>query len=256
MRHLRVCIYGSTDLGGTPTEFISTLAYKILDSMEAVIVTGGFHHSNLNPTATSTDVAALKGARRYAEDHGVPLRDCYEAWVPDPTLDDRPDIKGAVRLTQADDVTLRVIAGRTPLGRRLAMVAGVDMVVTISGKVHTEVVVEQAVELGVPVLPIPFAGGDSEALLKKYYKRIAAAFAERALDRCVDELNRWTTSDLEKGAAAVVDLIRTAKVGKCLVLLPYDDKHKLLYESTIEPAIAKHMIPVRLDDVPRSEAIY
>src|SRR5215213_3599821 len=82
MRHLRVCIYGSTDLGGTPTEFISTLAYKILDSMEAVIVTGGFHHSNLNPTATSTDVAALKGARRYAEDHGVPLRDCYEAWVP------------------------------------------------------------------------------------------------------------------------------------------------------------------------------
>ena len=133
--------------------------------------------------------------------------------------------------------------------------AGVDMVVTISGKVHTEVVVEQAVELGIPVLPIPFAGGDSEALLKKYYKRIAAAFKEGALDRCVDELNRWTTTDLEKGAAAVVDLISTAKVGKCLVLLPYDDEHKLLYNSTIEPAIAKHMIPVRLDHLPRSEAI-
>jgi len=249
-------MYGSTDLGGTPTEFISTLAYRILDSMEAVIVTGGFHHSNQSPTATSTDVAALKGARRYAEDHGVPLTDCYEAWVPDPTLDARPDIRGAVRLTQADGVTLRVMAGRTPLGRRLAMVAGVDMVVTISGKVHTEVVVEQAVELGIPVLPIPFAGGDSEALLNKYYKRIAAGFQEGALDKCVDELNKWTTSDLEKGAAAVVDLIRTAKVGKCLVLLPYDDEHKLLYKSTIEPAIAKHMIPVRLDHLPRSEAIY
>jgi nucleoside 2-deoxyribosyltransferase len=256
MRHLRVCMYGSTDLGGTPTEFISKLAYKILDSMEAVIVTGGFHHSHQSPHATSTDVAALIGARRYAEDHGVPLKECYEAWIPDPTLDDRPDIKGAVRLTEEEGVTLRIMSGRTPLGRRLAMVAGVDMVVTISGKVHTEVVVEQAVELGIPVLPIPFAGGDSEALLNKYYKRIAAAFEDGALDTCVDELNRWTTTDLEKGAAAVIDLIRTAKVGKCLVLLPYDDEHKLLYKSTIEPAIAKHMIPVRLDHLPRSEAIY
>lgn len=256
MRQLRVCIYGGTDLTGTPTEFISTLAYKILESMEAVIVTGGFRHSNQNPTAVSTDVAALNGARRYAEDHQIPLKDCYEAWVPEPTLDARPDVGGAVRMTQADGITVRVMAGRTSLGRRLAMVAGVDMVITIAGRVHTEVVVEQAVELGIPLLPIPIARGDSETLLKKYYKRIAAGFGEGALDKCVDELNRWAPSDLEKGASAVVDLMQSAKVGKCLVLLPYDDKHNLLYKSTIEPAIAKHMIPVRLDHLPRSEAIY
>ena len=57
-------------------------------------------------------------------------------------------------------------------------------------------------------------------------------------------------------AAAVVDLIRTAKVGRCLVLLPYDDQHNNLYISAIEPAVARHMIPVRLDRLPRSEAIY
>jgi hypothetical protein len=255
MRNLRVCIYGSTDLQGTPTEFISTLAYRILDSMEAVIVTGGFRHSHRSPTATSTDAAALKGARRYAEEHGVPLSDCFEGWIPDPSLDERPDIGGAVRMTQADGITLRVMAGRTSLGRRLAMVAGVDMVVTISGRVHTEVVVEQAVELGIPVLPIPIAGGDSEALLNKYYKRIAAGFEEGALDTCLDNLSNWT-SDLDNAAAAVVALLQTAKVGKCLVLIPYDDEHKLLYRTTIEPAITKHMIPVRLDHLPRSEAIY
>ena len=174
MRHLRVCIYGGTNLKGTPPELISTLAYTILSSMEAVIVTGGFKHSNEEPDAISTDVAALKGARRYAEEHGVSLKECYEAWVPDPSLDDRSDVKGAVRLTEKEGITLRVIAGRTPLGRRLAMVAGVDMVITISGRVHTEVVVEQAVELGIPVLPIPVADGDSEKLLKKYHTRIAA----------------------------------------------------------------------------------
>src|SRR5437879_1901372 len=137
MRRVRVCIYGGTDLQGTPVAFISALAYKILDSMPAVIVTGGFLHSNEKPTAVSTDVAALKGARKYAEQCGIDLKECYEAWIPEPSLDSRPDVKGAVRMTEQDGITVRVMTGRTPLGRRLAMVAGVDLVVTISGKQHT-----------------------------------------------------------------------------------------------------------------------
>lgn len=87
MRRVRVCIYGGTDLQGTPAEFISALAYRILDSTPAVIVTGGFLHSNKKPKAVSTDVAALRGARRYANEHGIDLRDCYEAWIPEPSLD-------------------------------------------------------------------------------------------------------------------------------------------------------------------------
>jgi hypothetical protein len=44
-------------------------------------------------------------------------------------------------MTEKHCITVRVMTGRTALGRRLAMVAGVDMVVTICGKLHTEVVV-------------------------------------------------------------------------------------------------------------------
>ena len=257
MRPMRVCIYGGTDLQETPTEFISALAYKILDSMPAKIVTGGFLHSNEKPNAVSTDVAALEGARRYAnEHHQIDLKDCFEAWIPDPSLDKRPDVKGAVRMTEMDGITLRVMTGRTPLGRRLAMVAGVDMVVTISGKQHTEVVVEQALELGLPVLPIPDAGGDSRDLLVKYRERIAAGFDPGALDKCLGEVAKVIDSHPDVAARAVVDLIQTAKVGRCLVLFPYDEQHNGLYISTIEPAVARHMIPVRLDRLPRSEAIY
>jgi hypothetical protein len=135
-------------------------------------------------------------------------------------------------------------------------VAGVDMVVTISGRYHTEVVVEQALELGVPVLPIPDAGGDSMDLLRKYRSRIAASFDPGALDKCLGVVSKAIDSDPETAAIAVVDLIQTAKVGRCLVLFPYDDQHNRLYASTIEPAVASHMIPVRLDRLPRSEAIY
>lgn len=256
MRRVRVCVYGGTDLQGAPTGFISALAYKILDSMPAVIVTGGFLHSNKKPKAVSTDAAALDGARRYANECGISLKECYEAWIPEPRLDSRPDVEGAVRMTETAGITVRVMTGRTPLGRRLAMVAGVDLVVTISGKKHTEVVVEQALELGVPVLPIPDAGGDSRDLLIKYRKRIAASFDPGALDRCLDEVSKAIDSAPATAATAVVNLIRTAKVGRCLVLLPYDEQHNNLYNSSIDPAVARHMIPVRLDRLPRSEAIY
>ncbi len=40
------------------------------------------------------------------------------------------------------------------------------------------------------------------------------------------------------------------------MLTPYGGEHDRLYTSTIEPAIARHMIPVRLDRLPKSEAIH
>jgi hypothetical protein len=256
MRRVRVCIYGGTDLQGTPTNFISALAFRILDSMPAIIVSGGFRNSYKKPLAVSTDVAALRGAERYAALRRVDLKECYEAWIPEPSLDARPDVQGAKRLSEDDGITLRVMTGRTPLGRRLAMVAGVDLVVTISGRQHTEVVVEQALELGVPVLPIPNAGGDSKDLLNRYRERIGSGFEAGALERCLHEITQTIDNDVELAAGAVVRLIQTAKVGRCLVLIPYDDAHNTLYTSTVEPAIARHMIPIRLDRLPKSEAIY
>jgi hypothetical protein len=256
MRHIRICIYGGTDLKGAPIGFISTLAHEILNSMPAVIVTGGFLHSGESPAAVSTDLAALRGAKSYADEHSVELRECFEAWIPEPKLDSRPDVQGAVRMSESDGITIRVMAGRTPLGRRLAMVEGVDMVVTISGSQHTEVVGEQALELGLPILPIPNAGGDSEALLRNHKDRIAANFDPGSLDRCLGAISAKINNDPRGAAAAVVDLLRTAKIGRCLVLTPYDDEHDILYKSVIEPAVARHMIPVRLDRLPSSEAIY
>src|ERR1041385_2124192 len=108
MRPLRVCIYGGTNLKGTPTDFISELAYQILDSMCAVIVTGGFRYTTDKANAISTDVAALRGAERYAHENGVRLQDCFQAWVPEPDKDDHRD---SVRMTSAEGMTVHVMDG-------------------------------------------------------------------------------------------------------------------------------------------------
>jgi len=256
MRRLRVCIYGGTDLQGRPTEFISALAYEVLDRMGAVIVTGGFFHSVDKPHAISTDRAALDGARRYSEEHTTELKNCYQAWVPEPTLDSRPDVGGVIRMTETLGITVSRVRGKTPLGRRLAMVRGVDLVVTISGRQHTEVVGEQALELGIPFFPIPNAAGDSEGLLKAYRERIAAGFEPGALGECLRRLDATINHQPGLAAQAVVALLQTAKVGRCLVLLPYDAEHEDIYRSTIEPAVSEQMMPLRLDQLPKSDAIY
>jgi hypothetical protein len=110
--------------------------------------------------------------------------------------------------------------------------------------------------LGIPVFPIPHAGGDSKDLFGKYHDRIAAFFAPGAVDRCINELNQKIKSDEQAAAKATVELIQTAKIGTCLVLFPYDTLHNELYTSTIEPAISKHMVAMRLEHLSRSEAIY
>ncbi len=256
MRTIRVCIYGGTDLQGTPTAFVSALAYEILDKMGALIVTGGFRHSVNQPDAVSTDMAALDGARQYSKDHDTDLKNCYEAWVPEPTLDRRTDVGGVIRMTEELGITVSQVRGTTPLGRRLAMVRGVDLVVTISGRRHTEVVGEQALELGIPFLPIPNAGGDSMNLLTSHRQQIAARFNPGALETCLRRINETMGHEPRLAAQAVVALLQTARVGRCLVLLPYDPEHDEIYNSILEREVSKHMFPVRLDQLPKSDAIY
>lgn len=107
MRPLRVCIYGGTDLQGMNPGFVETLAREILRELpKSVIVTGGFKCSTRHPHAVSTDTSALEGARRYSEEAGVPLQNAFEACVPEPHLDNRPDVGGAVRMTKGDGVRL------------------------------------------------------------------------------------------------------------------------------------------------------
>ena len=257
MRDIRVCIYGGRNLSGVHAELISTLAYRLLEQKTFVIVTGGLLRVNSEPGAVTTDSSALHGARLYADQHKEDLSTCFEAWVPDPTLESRVDDKGAVRMSDRDGVTVRVMTGRTPLGRRLALVEGVNAVVTISGKRHTELIVEQALDLGVPVLPIALAGGDSEELLRNFRGDIAARFDRTAFERCMERLPAHYSQDFDPQAAtsAIVDVMRTARLRKCLVLLPYDKFHNALYNSTLKPVVGKHMYPVRLDHLPKSEAI-
>jgi len=194
--------------------------------------------------------AALVGARRVAEARSTELSSVFEAWLPDPRSD-----KAGTRMSSDLGITIRELPGRTALGRRLSMVSGVDVVITFTGRANTALVLEQAIELGVPALPIAATGGASRDVYKAYQDRIEAAFAPGAVRRCFDALAKHGLDD-PGSVAAVAEVIRSARVGRRLVLQPYRASDEMLYTSTLRPEIEKEMIAVRLKDVAGSQQIY
>lgn len=251
-RPLRILLYGSTSAKRTPVGLVEAVAEKALLTLpNARIITGGFK----DPTAISTDVAALHGAQRAATALHRELSDCYEALVPDHRLDDRTDGERGRRMDQADGITVREIPGRTPLGRRLSMVREVDMVVTFAGSSHTESVLEQAIELGVPLLPIVATGGASAEAFRNHYVAIEAMFEQRAV-QVMAESNAIAEKRYCDAADEVVAALRTARVGRCLVLQPYDHAGDEFYERHIKPAVEALMFPVRLKEIASSPEIY
>ncbi len=250
MRKPRVCIYGGTALPEPAPAFVTELACTILKKSPSVIVTGGFLHFADSADALSTDLAALKGARKHARAAGVSLRDCFEAWLPEPHLDRNRERGGVARMSEEEHgITVRKMGQKSPLGRRLAMVHDVDVVVTIGGKRHTNEVLEQAMELNVPALPLAFAGGDSREFWKLYRDSVVKWFSLSAEDiQFLEGLKpAAVAARLPETARTVADLVARARVGRCLVLLPFDEVHDTLFRDVIEPAVESVMICDRLD---------
>lgn len=256
MRKRRVCIYGGTALPDVAQAFIARLAYEVLRSTPSEIVTGGFVHFKDEPHKTSTDSAALEGAREYAAEHGVPPADCFSAWLPEPGLD-RREKGGIQRMREADGVNIRWMGQRSALGRRLAMVHEVDMVVTIAGKRHTNELLEQALELDRPALPMAFCNGDSKDFWDEYVSTITRWFSLSPDDVAylgalsIDSVK----ASLHETAARVAAIANKAKIGRCLVLLPYDRVDDEFYNRVVRPAVESVMMCDRLDHRPSSEAI-
>lgn len=250
-RKLRICIYGSTDAEPKLEDFVAQLTNTILKELPSVIISGGVKRNlKVKEGKGSVDLAVLKGARKYAEemkDKGVKLKDCFAAWVPDPSRTTRPHI---VCMSEDDGVTVKVLKQRSDLGRRLRMIRDIDLLVTVRGKTHTETVLEQALETNTPAFPLWFSGGDSKKFWNQYKQEIHSWFPALS-DIIISKINRFrlesSCGEHKEIIQLIIGVLASARVSRCLVLLPFDDEHNRLYDEVVKPAIEQLMIAVRLD---------
>lgn len=173
----RILIYGGTELSAAESFFIVSLTYTLLTRIDAVIVTGGFLYSENLPGAVSTDFCVLQGALKYAAEQKIEVKDCLETWLPDREAENDPQKKRAERFSEG---TVKELKGQSAQARRFSMVRGVDVLLTVKGRKHTAMILDFALTINKPALPLAFTGGDSRLFYSDHSDRVKEWFAVEA----------------------------------------------------------------------------
>lgn len=233
----RIAIYGGTNLPPTIVKFVGRLTRRLLAFPDVVIVSGGFAHYKGHSDRKSVDAAVAEEAQKRVAPEEIAAR--FETWLPKPR--DR-------RLVERFECgTVRAITG-SPQARRFAIVNGVDAIVTIVGEGNTKTVLELALAIRKPVLPVAFTGGDSQRIWKG--SRDALTSGLRLDQRTIRRLERIPggPADRDRLADDVARGAHEAAERRCLVLMPFGRGHDGFYSRVLRPAIEQAgFVPRRLD---------
>jgi hypothetical protein len=247
MRNKRVVIYGGTDLDKQPTgDFVSALAYALLDNDSILLATGGFARRAASaPRAISTDVAAADGARKFAAERGIPLEECLETWLPEHGRDRLDE-----EVERFEAGKSQVLIGLSAQARRMRLVQIADAIVTIRGEVRTALVLELALALAKPAVPVPFTGGDS----REHWDDNPAYYPAR-LGITSAQADSWKHFDLDAASfdavreriSEIVGVVNRVLRRNCLVLMPFKDEFLDEFAQLQQVIDDNRFHPVRLD---------
>ena len=247
MRNKRVVIYGGTDLTPPVTDYITSLSYELLEQIPCVLATGGFKkYFNSTANVQSTDVSVLNGARKFASIKDIPLESVLETWVPEPTKDQRQE--GLVE--RFDEGSFNVLHGFSDQARRLRLVQIADALITVKGVVRTALVLDMAVAVARPAVPLPFTGGDSADHWKanrSYYLSRLGISEEQAENW--EHLNLETASHEQLAGATQLIVSTIARITRrnCLVLMPFREQLDEVYGDLEKVIDGLGFHPLRLD---------
>jgi hypothetical protein len=246
MRNKRVLVYGGTLLEDKPARFVSDLAYRLLGNESIRLMTGGFERFAKTSTGLmSTDMAVLRGVQEFVGDNGVSLDECLETWLPDPSKD--RTIEGVERFRQGK---WEVMHGLSAQARRLKLVQLADAIVTVRGDVQTALILELALAMARPALPLSFTGGDSAdhwGENRSYYvARLGFSDAEA---HSLETFNPMSADPVAHEAfiAQIVTTITRVISRTCLVLMPFREELDNLYATWTDIIRDEGFHPIRLD---------
>ena len=234
----RIAIYGGTNLPPDLVELVRCLTRHLLGFSDVVLLSSGFEFFKRYPKRTSVDRAVLTEV----EDRLGPqeLAERFETWLPMTGLD-RHSVQ---RFAKG---TVHRIAG-TAQAMRFKLVNSADGIVTIGGEGNTRAVLELALAVEKPALPVAFTGGDSGRMWKRdredFIKllKLSPSLAHRLSQPPV------SMQESEGLAAQIGTAIHEAAQKRCLVLMPFGRRHDRFYSEVLYRTIeALGYIPHRID---------
>jgi hypothetical protein len=237
---IRILLYGGTHLGPDSQQLVAFLTRELLlNYPDVTLVSGGFFHHEAHEDWYSVDRCVLEAAENALPDSEFMNR--FETWLPTPTL----DRKGVRRFRKGK---VHVLEGSSSQARRYRLAQLADGIVTIGGQENTLSLLELAIALEKPALPIAFTGGDSLDVWKQNREDLLRIL--RLEPEAAEVFDRQPASEdeLENIAKAAARCIYAAAERRCLVLMPFDSSNDLFYTDHLRPAIERaEFISHRID---------
>ena len=265
MRPRRLAVCGGGALEKENEEFCAVLGRLLAAQPGLVLVTGGLESRTLisdskatdkpvagaaeGPVAKAADGPVAKGkglaADKKATDWavakaaldelnrlGLPVDEHIETMLPDK----KREWEGAKRFEYGRIVILR---NRSLQTRRFSVVNTTDATLTVSGGKGTKQIIDLALAIPKPVLPLPFTGGASREQWDINREEVMRWFgiSEETAQRMESAQLPPKGSELTDIAKLVVDHLLPALRMKCFVAMPYADDFGPTYLEAVQPAI-------------------
>ncbi|MCC6155345.1 MAG: hypothetical protein IT367_16370 [Candidatus Hydrogenedentes bacterium] len=211
-----------------------------------ILVTGGFKCFAQSPETPSGDWSFVTGARDRLRSEHLSTDRKIETLLPDPNSEPAR----TVRFSEGTVVTLK---GRSLQSRRFKLVGSVDTLVAIEGARGTREIIDLALALEKPVLPLPFTGGvallrwnENRKLIHEWFE-IDKATAETWEKLSLPGLSRNQLYELAKSVKhRLLHQLRR----KCFIMMPFASEFFPVYQEAIKPAVEGiGFLPIRTDQI-------
>lgn len=206
-----------------------------------VVVTGGTKGRRDSPDSIAADWAVAQGMISSLKDERN-LEKHLETVLPG------TDWRNLRRFKKGRVLTVQ---NRSSQSRRFTLVDSTDVVISIEGKEGTRSVLDMALAIEKPMLPLPFGEGVSALCWMKHQREIEHWFQiapseARALQRII--LSDLDREEIKELAQRIKGHLMKGFTRNCFVMMRFRKPSDAIYEKAIRPALeACGLNPVRTD---------
>jgi predicted Rossmann-fold nucleotide-binding protein len=247
IRPRRLAVCGGGRLPPKAARFWELMGRVLAYEKGLLVITGGLRHRTGARRKVAADWALVNGLEEELRNQQLTLDGRVETMLPSPDRDHQ------TARTRFEKGKVIVLTDRNRESRRFCVVNSADVVLSLGGEAGTRTILDMALAIDKPVLPVPFIKGASADVwhdnlgdIKRWFN-IPDEEAER-LGRV--HLPGMTDKKMRELAEAVKDHLLEGFMRKCFVIMPFKQERLPLYNDVIRPLLeSMRIMPVRMDQL-------
>ena len=227
----KVGISGGTRISKENEKFCKVLGFELSKEKNIILITGGFKNFEGEVDIPSADFSVVQGFMNQ-ESGSETYLEKIETIIPDPRLDP----PGFKRFVVGNEIILN---NKNLQSRRFFTVNRSDVLISIQGGKGTREMIDLALALEKPCLPLPFTGGNSKIRWDENRQYIIESLGfEEEIAQELETIDIATINDkgLQELAGKVIKCIMKKLQKKCFIIMPFDKRYNEFYD-TVQVAL-------------------